>query len=326
MTTLVALNTMNGLVLGCDSLATVTRRVVDPYDLLKYGDTDGLIKISIEDLVREGRRLPYNHMSQVEKLFSLAPLDMGVMFSGVSSIGERTIQSIVEEFKASGRTLDRMFRAGDSVYAIAEELHRRIRQHYDEAYNQENVLRPELKLMVGGYDTSGETACVVSVDVASDKIEPADYAFRPYVGAQGTEIERILLGTDFDNYLRLQRRSDELLLRYRDQLANYLVSNGIGIDLPSPLEDESLGLFSDNWRLEGMDASWAEFSIQNAIDCVDWLVDVMILAHRFKSEMPTVGGPSQIGVIQKNRGLKYVSKRVWTHDGHDVPIEDTSAP
>lgn len=40
MTTLVALNTRDALVMGCDSLGTVTKRLVNPFDLMNYFDPD----------------------------------------------------------------------------------------------------------------------------------------------------------------------------------------------------------------------------------------------------------------------------------------------
>ena len=40
MTTLVALATKDALVMGCDSLASETTRLIDPFKLLEYFDSD----------------------------------------------------------------------------------------------------------------------------------------------------------------------------------------------------------------------------------------------------------------------------------------------
>ena len=58
------------------------------------------------------------------------------------------------------------------------------------------------------------------------------------------------------------------------------------------------------------------------LDSVDFLINIMIRSHQFKSELPSVGGPIQIGVIQKNRGFKYVSERVWRHGGNVTLIDE----
>lgn len=50
------------------------------------------------------KSVPYTHMS---KLFSLSPLEMGIMRTGIASIGDRTIKSLIEEFKSSDSTFDK---------------------------------------------------------------------------------------------------------------------------------------------------------------------------------------------------------------------------
>ena len=47
MTTLVALNTRDALVMGCDSLGTVTRRLIDSFDLIDYFNDDAELGIKV---------------------------------------------------------------------------------------------------------------------------------------------------------------------------------------------------------------------------------------------------------------------------------------
>ena len=55
MTTLVALASKDALVMGTDSLGTVTRGLVDPLDLLEFFDVDNGFKLKVND---QGEPLP----------------------------------------------------------------------------------------------------------------------------------------------------------------------------------------------------------------------------------------------------------------------------
>ncbi len=90
--------------MGCDSLGSVTKPLLDPFDLLEYFDIDtGDIKYGpdgkpilnkfFDHVYNKSQEIPYNHMTHVTKLFSLEPLEMGVMVTGIASIGDRTIKS-----------------------------------------------------------------------------------------------------------------------------------------------------------------------------------------------------------------------------------------
>ena len=73
MTTLVALASKDALVMGTDSLATVTRRLVDPLDLFDYFDDGDDFKIKVDDqgkplldslttIMEEAQAVPYNQL------------------------------------------------------------------------------------------------------------------------------------------------------------------------------------------------------------------------------------------------------------------------
>ena len=49
MTTLVALASKDALVMGTDSLATLTKPLVDPLDIIQYFDTEDDFRIRLDD-------------------------------------------------------------------------------------------------------------------------------------------------------------------------------------------------------------------------------------------------------------------------------------
>ena len=64
-----------------------------------------------------------------------------------------------------------------------------------------------------------------------------------------------------------------------------------------------------------------EFSEQNAIDCVDFFLRIMIESQSVSSRLPTVGGNVHIAVIRKD-GFHPVSKEVWRHGSYEVNIPE----
>ncbi len=86
MTTLVALKTKDALVMGCDSLGSVTAQMIQPFDLVNdFFDPDNGWKLktdehgkpilqSFDDIFGKSQTIPFNHMTHMTKLFSFSPL------------------------------------------------------------------------------------------------------------------------------------------------------------------------------------------------------------------------------------------------------------
>ena len=135
-------------------------------------------------------------------------------------------------------------------------------------------------------------------------------------------IQRIVFGTDSRNRVKLRVRADELLGLYRQKLEEHLQSIGQQFELPNHSDfGDELQMFHGDWDLDGLDANWPEFSEQNAIDCVEFFLEIMIRAQDVSSQLPTVGGNTHIAVIRKD-GFFPVTKEVWTHGEHEVSIPE----
>ena len=106
MTTLVAFSTKDAIIMGCDSLGTNIRPMVDPSKLTEYFDleNDGKLKSDEKgnplpfdfwnNIMSHRDDVPYNHMTHIGKLFEIGRA--GVMTSGVVSIGDTTLKSIIQ--------------------------------------------------------------------------------------------------------------------------------------------------------------------------------------------------------------------------------------
>ena len=260
MTTLVALASKEALVMGTDSLGTVTRRLVDPRDLFEYFDSDDDMKMKLgEDgrplldsfvtVFEQAQSVPYNQLGNVKKLFDLAPLPMGVMFTGATSIGDRTIGRLIAEFKDSDKAFDGSQRdrideteseglehSNYKVQVVGDRLRRFLRGYYGSTF-PESHMQPELQLIIGDYDKLSFLPSVHRIDIREDtiiEIFSEDSSFGVTFGGQMDWIQRIVFGTDTANQIRSAKHSDHLLFEYYDRIRAAAVEAGSEFDIPTP--------------------------------------------------------------------------------------------
>ena len=333
MTTLVALASKDALVMGTDSLGTVTRRMVDPFDLLECFDSENDFRLRVDDqgeplldsfstVMEQAQVIPYNQLSNVSKLFDLNPLPMGVMFTGMTSIGSHTIGKLISQFKKDSTLFDEDAEPTNyTVRSVGVGLLEYLRQSYASTFPQPHS-RPELELIVGGYDRLSHLPTLYRIDVREDncdEIFSSDSPFGVAFGGQKDWIQRIVFGTDENNQIGLAQRAQELLIDYQQRISDAVANAGITFEVPGPDSwGDELKLFN-NWSLQGLDANIADFSEQNAIDCVDFFIEIMIRAQAVSSQLPTVGGDINVAVIRKD-GFRFVSRQEWRHGDHSIKI------
>jgi len=333
VTTLVALASKDALVMGTDSLGTVSKPLLDPFDLWKCFDPQNDFKLKLDDkgkpllnnfsaLLEQAQAVPYNQLSNVSKLFDLSPLPMGVMFTGITSIGNRTIGKLVSEFKEHDKAFQKKAKPSNyAVRAIGDRLLKAMREPYASTYPDTSA-QPELELIIGGYDKLSYSPSLFRIDVCENKIERIFSSESPFgvtLGGQMDWIQRIVFGTDDYNLFRLAERTRDLLLDYHQKINAAVADSGIEFEVPPPDSwGDDLNLFN-NWTIQGLDAEIADFSEQNAIDCVDFFIEIMIRAQAVSSKLPTVGGDINIAVIRKD-GFHFVSRQEWRHRDHSIKI------
>lgn len=342
MTTLVSLVTKDSVVLGCDSLGTVTRALVEPKELwrdffhfdfedkenfgkLKLDQTGQPILKTINDVYNKSRIHPYYHITHMEKLFSLEPLKIGVMTAGIAGLGNRTIKSLISEFKDKNFLFqDKSESNNYTLDGVAGHLLEFIKPFYlAEHPETNNTYRPGLEFILAGYSQQEQLPSSIKINFPEGETEPFSDEFGIMFGGQTKEIQRIIDGTDSDNMDSIIIRYAYKIFEYHKLLTEYLQEKDIDIDLPDPNSySEQLNLFSGNWRLEGFSADWGNFSEQNAIDCVHWLVEIMCKAQQFSSALPTVGGEINIAIVTKSNGFRFVSRREYRVGDYSIPREE----
>ncbi len=316
MTVLIAVNTRDSIVLGADSQGTVTRPLVDPKDLSQFFElgndkrlrtgADGRPLLDTWSCIEsQAVDLPYKIHYNVEKIFSLDPLKMGVMVSGMASIGDRTIKSLINEFKAS-MVISSLTLGDYTLNDVAASLLNFLCPFYAEMYPSGEG--SDIELMLCGYEKNRFTPGVLRVHVRKKIINDPDYEFCIFFGGITREIQRLLFGVDSVNKFRLMKRSQQLLETYRNYLGQFLNQNNINIELPKPENyGGELSLFH-NLALDSLQMNCATYPEQDAIECAEFLVNVMINSQRFSNQVPSTGGAVQLAIIRKQSGFRYLNQ------------------
>lgn len=336
MTSLVVLATKHAVVMGADSLATVTRQMVSLNDWFAYFDPDNGFRLKLDQggnplikdfaqMYDDSQSVPYNQLLHINKLFKVGNLPMGVMFTGITSIGQETVRGLIAEFSSSDAAAKQTNRRINyTVHSVAERLLQFLRERYKATFTEEFLIE-ELELLLAGYDRNDAVPSVARINVRTNNIDRVfdTDRFGIAFGGQMDWIQRIVFGTDSDNKAKLHQRVESLMSIYRQKIAEHLESAGHkGIEIPEANTFGSvLNLYNDGWDLDGLDANWGEFSEQNAIDSVDFFLRIMIEAQNVSSQLPTVGGDVHIAVIRQD-GYHPVSKEIWKHGDHEVPIPE----
>lgn len=317
MTTLAAISTKDALIMGCDSLASVTVPMISPFDLTNFFDPQNNYELKVDQggkpllrnfdiLFDHAQYIPYNHMTHVDKLFSLSPLEMGVMITGLASIGNFTVKNMINQFKAS----DKAFKGGKkppnyTVKSISERLLEFIRKYYDAQFAEKQ--KPYLEFMIGGYDKQKHIPTILRIYVHDNKIEETFDNFGIVFGGEMKEIQRLVFGADQINNIKIIERSKELIYNYRNSISDILKEKNIEMEIPEP-NIKDFSPFQNNWGLDGFEANWGDFSERNAIECVNFFIDIMIKSQQFSNKLPTVGGDVHLAIITKTEGFRTLIK------------------
>lgn len=339
MTTTISFATRDCVVIGCDSLATTTVPMLDPFRLLNdfFDQDDGLslkkdeegepkLK-TFQDLQAYIEAVPYNQLPNVTKIFDLKPAKIGILFAGTAVIAGHSIRNLVDAFKAEDEIA--AYLAGNyTVRGTAKRLYDYISTYYEDEV-RDSPVRPQMEIIVSGYSkryNQPEVQIIEFGDASNEGVTQSvgrggyDIVF----GGQYDVIYRVINGLDLENYVRYTRRIDEITHQYRDLIQKDLASKGIDIDIATAQElDESVGLdlYSLDW-VRGITADLPNFSEQASIEFVDFLVEVMCRAQQFSNRLPTVGGDVHIAIITKSAGFRWISKEEYTYRGRGVPKHD----
>ncbi len=331
MTINIALATSEGLVLGCDSIASSIEYVVDPFELNQPEDEKGN---PLQD--REGRPLLALDLSKIRpvvtnawggvtKLFQIheGNASVAAITAGIARLNNRTMKSYAEEFLGRQQQSQEHFA---SVQDISTAFLQFMRKHFLEHY-QGSPLPEDYwtgpNFLVGGYGVSDELPSVYRLDVKADMVYEhfTKGNFGVSWGGQADSVERLIRGYDstlreaIENYLN--QKIDEHYQQMTDAMAKILgdVLAQLGADLPSTVNTVlpsklELILPWDNMEVR---FGYGNLPLQSAVDFVAYLVNLQSGMSRFAPGVATVGGRTHIAVVTKGEGFSTLNEPELQH-------------
>ncbi len=325
MTINVAVSTSEALVFGCDSIASTTRHLLDPFALNPVDLGNGKHKIEFD----YGELIPHvsGAWGGVTKMFPLQDEENGAsvaaVTAGLAVLNGRTISNLAAEFFGiqSHRAQKRA-----NVEVIAKDFLRFLRKEYIHHYRDSNVPQsfwdgPEF--IVGGYGKDDQLPSLYRVNVAMDTVTSEYTAgeFGVLWAGQSDAVVRLIRGYDYPLQKliesEVQKAVDDIYDSTSSALASILqeVLDKLEADLPD-------GINTNLPSKKAIELSWNDYSmpiycqgwpIQDAIEFAAFLVNMQSGKAKYLPGVATVGGRTHIGIVTKSDGFNMLNEPELTH-------------
>lgn len=335
MTTNVALVTDDAIVLGCDSIASMSGVYLDPFSIEWEKDSDGKIvrdekgKFSLRFDRSNFQNLVTDTWGGVTKLFQIHPdpSPFAAVTSGLAKLNDRPIASLAGEFYRKRKNAKG--RKAALPTTIAHEFLTFIRTHYDEHYKDSEFpedYREGPEFLLGGYGKEDESPSLFRIDVKGNKVvEVNSPRTKSHTGlswnAQSDAVERFIRGCDTSLTNDISRTIERQLKEHSRSVNEYVTTTVNSIleklnqQLPDGIEIKppELSEIELNWKRHKLNISYANMPLQEAINFVGFLVHLESGRSRFDSGVGTVGGRTHIGVITKDSGFRVLNEPDLVH-------------
>lgn len=334
MTINVGLVTSDALILGCDSISSITQGYVDlAFVDWKTDEKGETIKDSSGNFVigvNQGcvRHLVTDVYSGVTKMLKIchSPVVVAVT-AGLAKLSNRTIKAVADDFC---RKYGKEKNGRESVKAVAEEFIEFVYERYNQAIPPGDGpfdLRPDLSFLIGGY---GKNDDFPSLYYASAKDRSVAPHFENGAGGiawngQSDGVERLIRGYDSvvkqqleDHYLEQMVKQRKDLIQVTSRIVNDILEklgvempNGVDLNIPATERQEPL------WNAWAASIDYDNMPIQDAIDFVSFLVNLQSGKQKFARGIATVGGRTHVGIVTKSEGFRVINppKLIHKHTG-----------
>jgi hypothetical protein len=271
-----------------------------------------------------GESLPQNQLPNVTKIFSLRPYHAGLLFAGIAGLGDKSIRSLVETFLNS-----QLEEGGAPKLQSLESLGSALLDFLDSEFEScftdvEKGYRPEMEIILSGYSSDSRSPEIFKLILGPKKeMEPQilEGNYDIVFGGQYDVIQRVVKGIDVQGFCNIQAKHEILLNQYHESVQNWLLENGVTLEVPVPDFNLSSGkIFADDFGgVRGIFSDNGSLSEQAGINFVEFLIATMINAQDFSDRIPTVGGQIHVAIITPSRGFKWISKEEFKFQNHSVP-------
>ena len=341
MTITVALVTSEAVILGCDSLASVTDNYLNPLPFIRQ---DAAGKFEMDEEGKYIARFKYEDLQTVvtdawggvTKMFRLCSDEnpVAAVTAGLAKLNDRPISALANDFSKQ-----MVVNGADSVIAVVEKFVEFMSQHYDthnKAIGAPEQFRDDVEFLVGGFGKNDDFPSLYRVNLiaqADKRIKPlygSGIGFKDKTGAawagQADGVHRLVFGYDSPLRLDVEKQVSEHVENMHKAmsdavlriLANTLAAlktdlpPGVNTELP-PKTNVQL-----NWDQFNLSVDFANLPLQSALDFVAYLVGLQSGKSKYVRGVPSVGGRTHIGVLTKGKfEMKNEPDLVHTNIGYD---------
>ncbi|OLU22896.1 hypothetical protein BVH03_21835 [Pseudomonas sp. PA15(2017)] len=321
MTINIAVATYDAIVLGCDSLSSVSEQAIFPFrpevGFARDANGNELVDATGSKVVSAAnmRSLVTNVWGGARKMFLLYEDDdtsVAAVTAGIATLSGSTIAELAGRFRRSNEIASLSYsRTAD----VAEDFRRYMRAEWERAvgfHEIEDEVKPyldDLQFIIGGHGRDDERGMVLKVSIRDDA-QYDQFPAAPHKGTcwggQSDWVERLLVGVDGQLAHGIGRmfsmHLDAEVSRTAESLLDEL--DAAGGTIPDDFSFELRPVdFDAPWRVAIGDIDYGNLPTQYAIEFVELLVNTQSGMQRFARGVPTVGGRTNIGVLR--RGQKF---------------------
>ncbi len=269
MTICVSVKTRQGLVLGTDSMSTIT--------------------ISVEGQIRVVQTY-----SNARKLAQIGDLPIGVFIYGAGNLGARSVYGLVLEFsRQKYGTEAARNRAPKTVRGVANGLAQHVGEVYSD-YVKEAESPPDLGIYVAGYSNRSALAEEWSIEFPN-AAKPVLVQDKNKFGVNWRSINL--------PFMRLYKGCD---IRILAMLLNKMKDKGASEETLQSLVQSFSEIYQENTL--SLQVAIDAMPIQDAINFAVYVLQTTIGYTTFEFGTPSCGGELQVAVISEDAGFRWVSE------------------
>lgn len=346
MTINVAVVTSEAVILGCDSVASVTQNFLNPVPFVQQ---DNAGNFEVDENGKYVARFTYEDLQSVvtdawggvTKMFQLCGDEnpVAAVTAGLAKLNDRPISALANDFSKQIAAPG----SNDSVIGVVEKFVEFISGHYEthhQAIGGPPQFREDVEFLIGGFgknDNFPSLYRVNLIDKADKRIKPlygSGAGFEDKTGAAwagyADGVQRLLFGFDIPLRGKVEDQvskainsfhksmSDTMLRILAETLAALKSSNlpaGVNTELP-PKPDVKI-----KWDQFILSIDFANLPLQSALDFVAYLVGLQSGKSKYVRGVPTVGGRTHIGILTKGKfEMKNEPDLIHTNLGYDRGI------
>lgn len=342
MTTNVVVATYHGVVLGCDSLSSIVERAYFPFrapDALARDEQGELIRdpqgrplIIFDD--RNLQMTPTNIMGGVRKMFILyqdkdssdIERSIAATTAGLGTLNGVVISDLADRFRRRCFADGRVYETAEQVVNDFIDYLRPLWEQqvqFDAEKGEGYYRQDDLQFIVSGYGPGDDYIKVFRVSIASGESGEVTELFpdAPHCsaawGGQTSSIEALINGSSFNAMFPIHQAVTAAMERQRSTLVTSVLEQlrEQGVPIPEQAQlDITVELPEDlPWGQGGPQFSWANLPVQSAVDLVSTLVNAESAIQKFAMGIPTVGGRTRVGLMQRGMPFAFLNEPEIVH-------------